>query len=197
VKALGRPVAGKTGTTNDFKDAWFLGYVPQMITGVWVGFDEGHPLGRNETGGRSAAPIWLDFMKVATEGVESKEWVAPESVIQMEIDGETGDLPTAATKKRIKEFFADGTAPGQTPKAVLTDTTGKAVAQAAEKTGGQPNGQDVKDSNPLSSTGTQVAINRTVTITGNPDVGAHRSNTNSPAQKPAESESSELFRDDL
>ena len=62
IKALKRPVAGKTGTTNNLNDAWFVGYTPEYITGVWVGFDQEQSLGKNETGARAASPIWLDFM---------------------------------------------------------------------------------------------------------------------------------------
>ena len=113
VKSLGRPVAGKTGTTNDYKDAWFIGYVPQMITGVWVGFDQDHPIGRNETGSKAAVPIWLNYMKEATKDLEVKEFVPPNSVVRVAIDAETGDLPSPKTKKRVFEYFAEGTAPGE------------------------------------------------------------------------------------
>jgi penicillin-binding protein 1A len=62
-KELKRPVAGKTGTTNDFTDAWFIGFTPSLVVGVWVGFDEKVTLGDKETGGRAALPIWMDFMQ--------------------------------------------------------------------------------------------------------------------------------------
>jgi penicillin-binding protein 1A len=67
-QVLGRPVGGKTGTTNDFTDAWFLGFTPSITAGVWVGFDEKVSLGNSETGGRAALPIWLSFMEQAYEG---------------------------------------------------------------------------------------------------------------------------------
>lgn len=118
VKGLNRPVAGKTGTTNDFKDAWFMGYIPQMITGVWVGFDEDRPLGRNETGSFAAAPIWLQYMQKASAQLEVKDFETPKNIVQVQIDAETGDLPTPKTKKRYTEYFADGTAPGQIPTPV-------------------------------------------------------------------------------
>ena len=126
VKELGRPVAGKTGTTNDFKDALFLGYIPQMITGVWIGFDEDRPLGHNETGGIAAAPIWLSYMKKATADVEAKDFDQPAGIIQSEIDAETGDVPTARTRKKIKEFYVDGSAPGQKPENKNVVITGNA-----------------------------------------------------------------------
>ena len=66
LKALNRPVAGKTGTTNDQADAWFLGFSPDIVTGVWVGHDESRFLGWGETGSRAAAPIWMEFMRVVS-----------------------------------------------------------------------------------------------------------------------------------
>ena len=68
--AIRRPVAGKTGTTNGMRDAWFVGYVPQLVTGVWVGFDnQARSLGGGGSGGQAAAPIWADYMLKATEGM--------------------------------------------------------------------------------------------------------------------------------
>jgi penicillin-binding protein 1A len=66
--SLKLPLAGKTGTTNDFTDAWFMGFSPTITTGVWVGYDEKKPIGAKETGARAALPIWMDFMKVALAG---------------------------------------------------------------------------------------------------------------------------------
>jgi penicillin-binding protein 1A len=118
VQSLGRPVAAKTGTTNDFKDAWFVGYTTDIISGVWIGFDEDRPIGRNETGGVAAAPIWLDFMTAINEKSEKKEeqeFTVPKNVIRVTVDAKTGDLPTARTEKTLQEVFIDGNAPGQTP----------------------------------------------------------------------------------
>jgi len=68
-RALGRPAAGKTGTTQDYTDAWFMGFTPQLTAGVWVGYDDKQiSLGKKETGARAALPIWLQFMKNALEG---------------------------------------------------------------------------------------------------------------------------------
>jgi penicillin-binding protein 1A len=113
VNALGRPVAGKTGTTSDYKDALFVGYIPQMISSVWVGFDENQQVGPAETGTRAAAPIWLEYMKVATKELEVRDFSAPPGISQITIDVETGDVPTSRTKKMVAEYFIDGTAPGQ------------------------------------------------------------------------------------
>ncbi|MFH1874483.1 MAG: PBP1A family penicillin-binding protein [Pseudomonadota bacterium] len=77
VRELKRPAAGKTGTTNDETDTWFIGFVPDLVAGVWVGFDEIKPIGRKETGGRTAAPIFVDFMQEAVQGFEAKNFERP------------------------------------------------------------------------------------------------------------------------
>ena len=74
---LNHPLGGKTGTTNDFTDAWFVGFSPSMTCGVWVGFDEKKTLGNKETGAVAALPIWMDFMRVALQGRESEDFLAP------------------------------------------------------------------------------------------------------------------------
>ncbi|MGO9518081.1 MAG: penicillin-binding protein 1A [Candidatus Korobacteraceae bacterium] len=77
---LNHPLGGKTGTTNDFTDAWFVGFSPSMTCGVWVGYDEKKTLGNKETGAMAALPIWIDFMRVALEGRESEDFAAPPPV---------------------------------------------------------------------------------------------------------------------
>lgn len=114
-KALNRPVAGKTGTTNEYKDAWFVGYTPELSAGVWVGFDDMRSLGHGETGARAASPIWVSFMKEilplsGDEGVEVETFHVPEGIITAEIDPYTGLLATNKTEKMV-EFFKEGTAP--------------------------------------------------------------------------------------
>jgi len=116
VRALGRPVAGKTGTTNNLFDAWFVGYTPRYNTGVWVGFDEGGSLGKGETGSRAASPIWLGFMKQILDGEPVKVFQAPEGVVFAKIDAETGLLPIPESKKVIFECFKEGTVPTQYTK---------------------------------------------------------------------------------
>ena len=78
--SLKHPLAGKTGTTNDFTDAWFVGFSPSITCGVWVGFDEKRSLGKKETGARAALPIWMDFMNVAVEGREQEDFLAPAEI---------------------------------------------------------------------------------------------------------------------
>jgi penicillin-binding protein 1A len=77
VKALGRPVAGKTGTTNDETDTWFIGFVPDLAAGIWMGFDEIKPIGKGLTGGTVVAPVFLDFMKIATKDLAPKDFDKP------------------------------------------------------------------------------------------------------------------------
>jgi len=109
-KALGRPVAGKTGTTNDYRDAWFIGYTTDLVAAVWVGFDDMRPLGPLETGARAASPIWVSFMKSAVKG-EPQEFSLPdEGIVSYSIDPATGLL---SRDDGIKEYFKKGTEPKQ------------------------------------------------------------------------------------
>ena len=90
-KALGRTdIAGKTGTTNDQIDAWFSGYNDQIVTTAWVGYDNQQTLGGRETGGRAALPMWLDYMKVALEGLPVNLEEQPDGLVSIRIDSETG-----------------------------------------------------------------------------------------------------------
>ena len=109
--ALGKPAAGKTGTTNDSFDTWFMGFTHDLATGVWLGYDVNvTPLGRYETGGHAALPIWLDYMKAALDGRQQPEFVAPEGIVEVKIDPETGKaVPEAA--RGVKEPFKLGTQP--------------------------------------------------------------------------------------
>ncbi len=111
VKALNRPVAGKTGTTNNLFDAWFMGYTPQFITGTWVGFDDEAPLGKSETGSRAASPIWLGFMQRILANVPLKIFEVPEGVVFTQIDAETGLLPIPESKQTVFVCFKEGTEP--------------------------------------------------------------------------------------
>lgn len=91
VKSLNRPVAGKTGTTNNYVDAWFMGYTPELVTGVWVGKDKDEPLGRNETGSRAAIPIWLQYMQEALVNKPVTNFQAPRDIQYLRIQPETGE----------------------------------------------------------------------------------------------------------
>ncbi len=109
--SLERPSAGKTGTTDDYRDAWFVGYTPQMVTGVWVGYDKPKPGGRGFTGGAIAAPIWERFMRPALAGVPALPFPKPETVVSVVIDPTTGALAMPECPERREEYFVGGTEP--------------------------------------------------------------------------------------
>lgn len=112
---LGRPVAGKTGTTNLEKkrpDAWFVGFTPNLVTGVWVGFDDMRDLGRGEQGARAALPIWVEIMQGALKGTPPTPFVQPPGIVVQKIDPKTG-LLAAPGAPAIDEVFLEGTAPTQ------------------------------------------------------------------------------------
>lgn len=110
---LGRPTAGKTGTTSDNKDAWFAGYTTDLVTVSWAGFDEPRPLGHRETGGRTAVPAWVEVMKAWHEKRPAREFPVPEGVEFAAIDPKTGLLaPLDAPPSEVEETaFVQGTAP--------------------------------------------------------------------------------------
>jgi len=110
--ALGRnDLAGKTGTTNEQRDAWFSGYNSEIVTSVWVGFDTHEPLGRYEVGGKAALPIWIDYMRAALDGVPDRVPEIPEGITQARIDPDTGLLANVENRKAIVEIFSSGTLP--------------------------------------------------------------------------------------
>ncbi|MBK5274392.1 MAG: PBP1A family penicillin-binding protein [Desulfuromonadales bacterium] len=106
-----RPSAGKTGTTNDYRDAWFIGYTPQMVTGIWVGYDQPRPGGKGFTGGAVAAPIWGKFMRPALAGKPVFDFPRPDTVVTVSIDPATGYLATADCPQKRDEFYIAGTEP--------------------------------------------------------------------------------------
>ena len=113
-RTLGRPAAGKTGTTDQFLDAWFIGYTPELITGVWVGFDEERSLGENETGARAASPIWVQFMSKVLKDKSVKDFEVPEGIEFAKVDPKTGQISSG--KGGILECFKEGTGPsGKVP----------------------------------------------------------------------------------
>jgi penicillin-binding protein 1A len=110
-RALGRPVGGKTGTTNDQKDAWFVGFAPTMTAGVWVGFDNERELGPEETGARAASPIWVDFASQVLKGEPAQSFPPPDNVVFAKINARTGLLARADDTSAVFEVFKEGTAP--------------------------------------------------------------------------------------
>jgi penicillin-binding protein 1A len=111
VKSLGRPVAGKTGTTNDIRDAWFIGFTPSLIAGVWIGFDQETTLGKNEVGGRAAAPVWLYFMEKVMQRTPVEYFPTPEGIIFVKVDPKTGLASGGSDKGAIYEAFLDSAPP--------------------------------------------------------------------------------------
>jgi membrane carboxypeptidase/penicillin-binding protein len=101
--------AGKTGTTNDLRDAWFVGFTPELLTVVWVGFDDNQPVGLS--GAQAALPIWIQFMKAALAGRSSVPFDVPDGITFVDIDPLSGKLATPACPKPFNEAFRAGTEP--------------------------------------------------------------------------------------
>jgi penicillin-binding protein 1A len=114
-KVLGRPIAGKTGTSSDYADAWFIGYTPSLLTTVWVGFDDKTSLGKDETGARAALPIWNSFMGQALANTPIQTFKPPPGITLTKVNIETG-LPTNEdSKETIIEAFIEGSVPEANP----------------------------------------------------------------------------------
>jgi len=106
-KALGRPVAAKTGTTNDYSNAWFIGFTPRLATGVWVGYDRPRSLGTEETGGRLAAPIWTAYMTKALGDSPKEDFPVPDKVVIVPVDLD----PSNECVRPVAMAFVKGTEP--------------------------------------------------------------------------------------
>ena len=111
VRVLRRPVAGKTGTTNNLFDAWFIGYTPRIATGVWVGYDNPRNIGLNETGSRAASPIFLEYMQRALADMAPDDFAVPGGVVFARIDPKTGLLAQPSDENALFQAFRDGTSP--------------------------------------------------------------------------------------
>lgn len=110
-KSLGRYLGGKTGTTNNFQDAWFIGFSPDIVAGVWVGFDDVRSLGSGEAGAKAALPIWIEFMKVALKDKPNQPFKKADGIIYVAIDAKSGLLATSQCQNIINEAFIAGTEP--------------------------------------------------------------------------------------
>ena len=110
-KALGKPIAGKTGTTNDYRDAWFVGFSPDLVVGVYIGYDKPRSLGRGETGGSLATPVFVDFMTPVLADAPAIPFRVPPGMNFIPIDRKTGMMATAGGPGVILEAFKPGTGP--------------------------------------------------------------------------------------
>ena len=111
VLGLGRPVAGKTGTTNDFHDAWFIGYTPQIVSGVWIGYDSERSLGKDRTGGKVAAPVFRDYMQAALGDSPITDFTIPEGVTFVSVERDSGRPASPDSTASFLEAFKSGSEP--------------------------------------------------------------------------------------
>ncbi len=107
-RILNRPLAAKTGTTDGYSDAWFIGYSPELATGVWVGYDDRTTIGLAETGARAAGPIWTSFMQEALKNKPPSYFPVPPGIVFKKIDATTGEPATSATVEVVEEAFREG-----------------------------------------------------------------------------------------
>ena len=129
-KALGRnDIGGKTGTTNDQIDAWFSGFNDKFVTTSWVGFDNQQTLGRRETGGRAALPMWIEYMRVALDGVPETIEDQPEGLVTVRIDAKTGKRATRDTVNSQFELFREENAPAERRVASTINTNNNAEVE--------------------------------------------------------------------
>ena len=131
ISTIGKPLAGKTGTTNDSRDAWFVGFSADLVAGVYVGYDDNRPLGKGESGGRVAAPIFKEFMEQALANVATPPFRVPPRVNLVRINAKTGKLALPDDETVILEAFKLGTEPTRNGKQMIVrgGTSGNGVKQ--------------------------------------------------------------------
>lgn len=130
VSQVGKPLAGKTGTTNDSMDTWFLGFSPDLVAGVWVGFDQPHSLGKQEQGATAAAPIFREFMKMALADAPPTPFRVPPGVTIIKVNGETGLPPRPGDRVVIGEVFKVGEGPQTNREVVKGDFSGDLIVES-------------------------------------------------------------------
>ena len=133
LKKLGLNLAGKTGTTNDQRDAWFNGFNPSLVAVAWVGFDNSKPLGSRETGGRAALPIWMSYMREALKDEPNIPLFQPDGVVGMLIDPDTGLKTTPSNQKAIFEYFREEHAPASANSNGQLGSTGAEQTESIEE----------------------------------------------------------------
>jgi penicillin-binding protein 1A len=152
-KKLKRKLAGKTGTSNGGRDTWFVGFTPDLVAGVWIGFDDMRAVGRGETGAKAALPVWIDVMKVALKGRGTKTFRQPPGVVVARIDRKTGKLaaPGEQDADTLDEVFLQGSVPTEVapatgeadPSTFVIDEMDEGAAAAAKDAAKQPVKKDV------------------------------------------------------
>jgi penicillin-binding protein 1A len=110
-RGITRPLAGKTGTTDDYSDAWFVGYSPDLCVGTWVGFDVRRRMGEKISGARAALPIWIDFMETALRGTPEKPFPVPDGIVHRQVCEQTGLLAREGCPDQRFEVFIEGSEP--------------------------------------------------------------------------------------
>ena len=135
IRELGRPVAGKTGTTDDQKDAWFMGYAQYLLTGVFVGFDQVQPMGKYETGSRAASPIWLQYRQEVEGDYPPVKFPQPRGIVMAKIDAANGLLAGSGTEKSYLLPFKSGTQPTRISQRKAAQS-GSSESQGSERQSG-------------------------------------------------------------
>jgi penicillin-binding protein 1A len=120
-RELKRPLAGKTGTSNQSKDTWFAGYSTETAACVWVGYDDGRPLGSAEAGGVTALPAWISFMKAANEHKPPSEFPRPQGIVTVSIDKHSGKLAYQDDPDAMDDVFLTGTEPTEVSEPYVPD----------------------------------------------------------------------------
>jgi penicillin-binding protein 1A len=136
VKAVGKPIAGKTGTTNDWRDAWFVGFTPDLAAGVYIGYDDPDSLGDDETGGHIAAPVFRDFMIAALKDAPATGFRTPPGMRVYRVSAATG-LPAGSKDSAIYEAYKPGTEPGHERNSVVRGEPSEEEVPVASRAEGE------------------------------------------------------------
>jgi penicillin-binding protein 1A len=156
-RALGRPLAGKTGTTNLAKDTWFVGFSTELAAAVWVGYDDALPLGWGEAGATTALPAWMSFMKVAHDKKPPTEFPKPAGIVTVNVDPATGLLPYPGQDNAIEEEFLDGTVPTEVAKPDAGADAGVADAGPDDETRAAKSAPDAGTADASAGPGNETA----------------------------------------
>jgi penicillin-binding protein 1A len=130
LRALNRPLAGKTGTTSEATDVWFVGFTPSLVAGVWVGYDLKRSLGPHTTSAQLAVPLWLRFGQQAFKDLPSEDFTPPKGVVELAVNPVTGRAVPPGDRAAIREYFLDGTEPGAAKRPALEAEPAPASAPA-------------------------------------------------------------------